>query len=136
MFSGWFDGVDTTQVVEWFDMGGTLQESDTAASKGLLRDVSEIHGLMDLAARAGVAPDDPAPDIAAAIDFVLEGLCAVRRISRSDGGGYEALPRSERPERLHRERGLDPSDLSEKTRRRDDGSRRASRKKPKKQYYN
>ena len=136
VFSGWFDGVDTTQVVEWFEMGGTLQESDTAASKGLLRDVSEIHGLMDLAERAGVAPDDPAPDIAAAVDFVLEGLCAVRRISRSNGGGYEALPRSERPERLHRERGLDPSDSSEKTRRRDDGSRRASRKKPKKQYYN
>ena len=73
--------------------------------------------------------------------FALDDLRSVHPgalvvFSRSDGGGYEALPRSERPERLHRERGLDPSDISEKTRRRDDGSRRASRKKPKKQYYN
>ena len=136
VFSGWFDGVDTTQVVEWFDLGGTLQESDTRASEGLLKDVAEIHGLMDLAARAGVTPADPAPDVAAAIDFVLEGLCAVGRISRSDGGGYESIPRAERPERLHPERGFDPSDLPARTQRRDDGGRRGGRKKSKKHYYN
>ena len=139
VFGGWFDGVDTTQVVEWFDMGGTLQESDTTASTAMLKDVSQIHGLMELASHAGVAPGDPEPDVAAAVDFILEGLCALRRISRSEGGGYEALPRSERPERMHREPALDRPESSfdtpEKSRRGGSGGRRSGRNK-KKQYYN
>ena len=140
VFAGWFDGVDTSQVVEWFDMGGTLQESDATASKALLKDVSQIHGLTDLTARAGVTPDDSASDIAAAVDFVLEGLCAVRRISRSDGGGYQGTPRAERSERTGREPAYGKPesslDVSETSRRRGDSGRRAGRNKKKKQYYN
>ena len=37
VFGGWFDGVDTHQVVEWFEMGGTLQESDTTSSEAFGR---------------------------------------------------------------------------------------------------
>ena len=91
VFGGWFDGVDTHQVVEWFEMGGALQESDTTSSEAFLADVAEIHGLLELAAHVGIASGDPPPQIAAAVDFVLEGLCAQRKISRSDGGGYEAV---------------------------------------------
>ena len=93
VFGGWFDGVATHQVVEWFEMGGTLQESDTTSSEAFLADVAEIHGLRELAAHAGAAAGDPPPRIASAVDFVLEGLCAQRKISRSDGGGYEAVPK-------------------------------------------
>ena len=138
VFAGWFDGVDTSQVVEWFEMGGTLQETDVTASKALLKDVAQIHGLMELATHAGATPEDPEPDVAAAVDFVLEGLCALRRISRGEGGSYEALPRSERPERMRREPVLEGPessfDTSEKSRRGGNGGRRAGRKK--KQYYN
>ena len=98
VFRGWFDGVDTSQVVEWFEMGGTLQESDTTSSEALLADVAGIHGLAELAAHAGAAAGDPPPRIAAAVDFVLEGLCAHRKISRGDGGGYEAVEKP-RPRR-------------------------------------
>lgn len=90
VFGGWFDGIDTHQVVEWFEMGGTLQESDTTSSEALLADVSQIHGLLELAAHADAGADAP-PQVAAAVDFVLEGLCAQRKISRSEGGGYEAV---------------------------------------------
>ena len=97
VFGGWFDGVDTHQVVEWFEMGGALQESDTTSSEAFLADVAEIHGLLELAAHAGIASGDPPPQIAAAVDFVLEGLCAQRKISRSDGGGYEAVEKPRPP---------------------------------------
>ena len=93
VFGGWFDGVATHQVVEWFEMGGTLQESDTTSSEAFLADVAQIHGLPELAAHAGAAAGDPPPRIASAVDFVLEGLCAQRKISRSDGGGYAAVPK-------------------------------------------
>ncbi|MYN68117.1 MAG: magnesium chelatase [Acidobacteria bacterium] len=97
VFGGWFDGVDTHQVVEWFEMGGTLQESDTTSSASFLADVAEIHGLLELAAHAGIAAGDPPAQIAAGVDFVLEGLCAQRKISRSDGGGYEAVEKPRTP---------------------------------------
>ena len=107
VFSGWFDGVDTHQVVEWFELGGTLQQSDTTSSAALIRDVSAIHGVLDLAAHAGGAPGDPPPQVAAAVDFVLEGLCAQRKISRSDGGGYEAVEKP-RPAKQPSELVFDP----------------------------
>ncbi len=91
VFGGWFDGVATDQVVEWFEMGGALQESDTTSSEAFLADAAEIHGLLELAAHAGAAAGDPPPRVASAVDFVLEGLCAQRRISRGEGGGYEAV---------------------------------------------
>ena len=97
VFGGWFDGVDTHQVVEWFEMGGTLQESDTTSSASFLADVAEIHGLLELAAHAGIAAGDAPAQIAAGVDFVLEGLCAQRKISRSDGGGYEAVEKPRTP---------------------------------------
>ena len=55
-----------------------------------------------LAERAGVAPGAPAPAVASAIDFVLEGLCAQKKISRSDERGYAAAE-SAAPRRQRRE---------------------------------
>ena len=90
VFGGWFDGVDTRPVVEWFDLGGSLQASDTVSSGGLLAAVAEIQGLRELAAHAGAKADAEPPVVAAAVDFVLEGLCAQRKISRTEDWSYHA----------------------------------------------
>ena len=90
VFGGRFDGVDTRTVVEWFDLGGTLQASDTVSSDALLAAVAEIQGLRELAAHAGAGADADGPLLAAAVDFVLEGLCAQRKISRSEDWSYQA----------------------------------------------
>ena len=99
VFGGWFDGVDANPVVEWFEMGGTLQADDMSSSATLLEEVAEIQGLFELLAHVGAKPDDAAPTMAAAVDFVLEGLCALRKISRSDTGGYQAAKKPTRPAR-------------------------------------
>ena len=55
-----------------------------------------MQGLRELAERANLAPGAPAPLVASAIDFVLEGLYAQKKISRSEERGYssaEAAPR-------------------------------------------
>ena len=89
VFTGWFDNVDTHLVVEWFEMGGTLQVSDTTAAADLIEQVEQIQGLKELAAHVGI-PSDAAPMMAAAIDFVLEGLYADKKISRTDEWQYRA----------------------------------------------
>ena len=40
--------------------------------------------------KAGLPGGAPAPLVAAAVDFVLEGLCAQKKISRSEERGYAA----------------------------------------------
>jgi magnesium chelatase subunit I len=47
-----------------------------------------VQGLRELAERAGAAPGAAAPEVASALDFVLEGLCAQKKISRSEERGY------------------------------------------------
>jgi len=100
VFTGIFDGVDTRTVVEWFDLGGTLQLSDTTSADDVVAQTRGVQGLRELAERSGLAKGAPAPQVAAAIDFVLEGLCAQKKISRSDERGYAAAEAaSRRPSR-------------------------------------
>ncbi len=100
-FDGWFDGIDTTTVVEWFEIGGSLTAGDATPAAELLEQVAEIQGFDELLARAGSSPDDPPPARAAAVDFVLEGLHAQKKITRTDDRQYQAaegVRSSARPE--------------------------------------
>src|SRR5262249_41412496 len=90
VFSGMFEGADTRPVVEWFDLGGTLPLSDTASAEELISRTRGVQRLRELAEIAGVPPGAPAPALASAIDFVLEGLYAQKKISRTDERGYAA----------------------------------------------
>src|SRR5262249_48579355 len=90
VFSGMFEGADTRTVVEWFDLGGSLPLSDTTSADDVVSQSRGVQGLRELANHAGVKANAPARLVASAIDFVLEGLCAQKKISRSDDRGYAA----------------------------------------------
>jgi magnesium chelatase subunit I len=90
VFTGMFEGVDTRTVVEWFDLGGSLQLADNTPADALIAATRPVQGLRELAGRSGVAAGAEAPLVAAALDFVLEGLHAQKKISRSDERGYAA----------------------------------------------
>ena len=83
--------LNTKPIVTWFENGGTIDLSDTMSSDALLDAVGGIDrfdealGLVD-----GTGFD--APLRAAAADFILEGLCALRKISRTEGGQLFASP--------------------------------------------
>src|SRR6186997_584613 len=46
--------LETRQVIEWFDLGGTLQLSDTMSTKEVLSHAREVQGLVELAQSAGI----------------------------------------------------------------------------------
>jgi magnesium chelatase subunit I len=96
VFTGVFDGTDTRTVVEWFDLGGTLQLSDTTSADDVVMQTRCVQGIRELSDKAGLAKGAPAPVVASAVDFVLEGLCAQKKISRSDERGYAAAEASPR----------------------------------------
>jgi magnesium chelatase subunit I len=90
VFAEHFADADTQRVIEWFDMGGSLQIADTSSAAQLLEQATGVQGLVELAEHVGVTPDAPVAQLASAVDFVLEGLYAQKKISRSEQRGYQA----------------------------------------------
>jgi magnesium chelatase subunit I len=107
VFTGVFDGIDTRTVVEWFDLGGTLQLGDGTSAEEVVAQTRRVQGLGELAEKAGPAAGAAAPTLASAIDFVLEGLCAQKKISRSDERGYASAEASPRRPTRREEQQLD-----------------------------
>jgi magnesium chelatase subunit I len=100
VFNGWFANADLRQVTEWFDLGGSLQVDDTLTSEELLSRTSGVQGLHDLARQAGLDRRASSAMLASAVDFVLEGLYALRKISRSDEGQFHAAETVKRAPRV------------------------------------
>jgi magnesium chelatase subunit I len=109
VFVGYFESADMRSVVEWFDGGGTLQIDERGTAAGLLKDAGAVPGLLDLIRHAGVDRRAPATASASAVGFILEGLYATKRISRSDDRGYHAaeVPAARRPPRAAAESGFE-----------------------------
>jgi magnesium chelatase subunit I len=77
-------------VIQWFEMGGELKVPDTSSSDELVRQLRKIQGLLEHVDRLGVGGKDGAALVAAAGEFILEGLWAQKRISRSEERGFFA----------------------------------------------
>ena len=77
-------------MVEWFDLGGSLPLSDCTSAQDVIAQTRGVQGIVELAERAGLRGGAAAPVVASAIDFVLEGLYAQKKISRSEERGYAA----------------------------------------------
>jgi magnesium chelatase subunit I len=97
VFDGYFPNADFRQVTDWFDMGGSLQIDDALASDELLTRTAGVQGLHEAARTIGARA--AGAELAAAIDFVLEGLYAQRKISRSQEGQFQAGEQPKRPPR-------------------------------------
>src|SRR6476620_4233683 len=85
---GYLSHLELRQVIEWFDLGGSLQLGDALSANDVIAHAKQVQGLIDLAHAAGVAKNAPVPLLASGIDFVLEGLYAMKKISRSEDRGY------------------------------------------------
>jgi magnesium chelatase subunit I len=107
VFTGVFDGIDTRTVVEWFDLGGTLPLSDVTSAEEVVAQTRGVQGLRELAEKLGLPSGAAGPTVASAIDFVLEGLCAQKKISRSDERGYAAADSAPRRPTRREEQQLD-----------------------------
>src|SRR6202158_3822939 len=90
IFTGRFEGTDTRPVIEWFDLGRSLPPRGPTSADAAVAQTRGVQGLFELAERTGLARGASAPSLASAIDFVLEGLYAQKKISRSDERGYAA----------------------------------------------
>ena len=97
VYSNYFDGVNVSQIVQWFELGGSLKLDETVDSAALVAQLAKIQGLMDKTAALGLKAGDPDAVRASAAEFILEGLYAHRRISRNEEVGFTAGERKREP---------------------------------------
>jgi magnesium chelatase subunit I len=90
VFTGWLADADARPVVEWFELGGTLQLDDNLSSARLVELTAQVQGLRPLAERVVGNGAHEEGSLAAALDFVLEGLYATKKISRTEERTYSA----------------------------------------------
>ena len=90
IYNQYFEGANMAQVIQWFDLGGSLKLDETADSATMVTQLSGIQGLMEKVKALGLTANEPDAVRASAAEFILEGLHAHRRIGRSEERGFSA----------------------------------------------
>jgi magnesium chelatase subunit I len=90
VFSNHLDGANLQPVVQWFELGGELKVPESAPAAEALVQLKRIQGLMENIERLGVNGRSGPAGMAAAAEFILEGLWSHKRISRNEERGFHA----------------------------------------------
>jgi magnesium chelatase subunit I len=87
-FEAYFEHIDCSNIVTWFNDGGTLRVSDTDGTQLCLSSFRQVKGLVGAALQSGLAEKSEPAIMVSACEIILEGLHAQKKISRSDERGY------------------------------------------------
>ena len=88
VYNKYYEGVNVSHIVQWFDLGGALKLDETQDSDQMLRQLGAIQGLLEKVRALGLGANEPDAVRVSAAEFILEGLYAHRRISRSEERGF------------------------------------------------
>jgi magnesium chelatase subunit I len=105
-FDSYLHGVNLSQVVQWFDLGGEIQLSDNARAQEVLEGLTQIQGLLEKLSKLNVNAKDAAALQVSAAEFILEGLHAHKKIGRNEERVFTA---GEKPVKKQ-ERVFEPDD--------------------------
>jgi magnesium chelatase subunit I len=111
VFSSYFDNVNLRQVVQWFELGGSLRLDEDLPSSTLIQQLGKIQDLLSFTSKLGLSENESDALRASAGEFILEGLYAHKRISRNEELAFIAGERSGREERGREEREQRKGDL-------------------------
>jgi len=90
VYDGYFADTNTQQIEQYFHLGGSLQVDDTDSSKTILENLKQIQGLVEKLGPLRIKGGEYPPQIVAAAEFLLEGLYAHKKLSRSEERGFTA----------------------------------------------
>jgi magnesium chelatase subunit I len=118
IFDKYFSGTNTQQIEQWFNLGGTVRIDDDQPSQAILEELKQIQGLFTQLSPISVKASD-APEVAVGgAEFLLEGMYAHKRLSRSEERGFSAQEKATRKqERLEQDRDYDEFQEQRRTRR-------------------
>ncbi|MCT9931621.1 sigma 54-interacting transcriptional regulator [Planotetraspora sp. A-T 1434] len=87
-FRGSLGGMDLTPLLDKFSEGVQVESGELVPATELLRRVGRVDGLSKMMSRLGMGEGDESPGhAAAALEFALEGLYLMRRLSKDELAG-------------------------------------------------
>jgi len=89
-FMRYFTNAAIAPVVEWFNLGGTIQASDTIKDDDYLVTLKSINGLFSVIKNNRALNTSHPSLVVSASEFFLEGLYAQKKIARSEHNVYAA----------------------------------------------
>jgi magnesium chelatase subunit I len=104
VYNGYFDGANLRQVVQWFELGGTLRLDEDMPAHRMVEHLNRIQDLFQFTRKLGLSENESDEMRASAGEFILEGLYAHKRISRNEELEFIAGDRISREERMREER--------------------------------
>jgi magnesium chelatase subunit I len=99
IFEGYFVGIDFGPTVEWFEQGYNLRLADTASAEECIGLLDTVPELISTAQIPFEWKRSDTPQVVSACEFVLEGLYAQNKISRTEEGGYAAMTKAKKDRR-------------------------------------
>jgi magnesium chelatase subunit I len=113
VFTSYFDAVNLRQVVQWFELGGSLKLDEDLSASDMLSELGKIQDLLHFTGKLGLGENESDALRASAGEFILEGLYAHKRISRNEELEFVVAERGNREERTRdegdvRRGGFDP----------------------------
>ena len=96
IFDKYFADANTQQIEQWFNLGGTVQLNDAQPSSGSLAELHQIQGLFEKLSPLKINGKS-SPEVAvSAAEFLLEGMTAHKRISRTEERSFTATEKKQR----------------------------------------
>ncbi len=96
VFQRYSEGEDYQRIIDWFELGGSLQIPSDSSTKECLEQFRGIQGLLEKS-DALLGDGNHIPEQrAAAAEFILEGLYAQKKINRNEERVYRALEKKQR----------------------------------------
>jgi magnesium chelatase subunit I len=96
VFDQYFAGTNTQQIEQWFNLGGTVQLNDAQPSAGSLAELQQIQGLFEKLTPLNINGKSKPEVSVSAAEFLLEGMYAHKRISRSEERSFSAAEKKQR----------------------------------------
>jgi magnesium chelatase subunit I len=97
VFDKYFAEMNTQQIEQWFNLGGTTKIEDAKSAKETLNELHQIQGLFEKLSPLGVEPNNEPEAQVAAAEFLLEGMVSHRRLSRSEERTFSAQRKQQSP---------------------------------------
>jgi magnesium chelatase subunit I len=94
-FESYFEHIDCSEITAWFNDGGALRVADTDGTQLCMSSFRRVNGLLEAAVQSGLSSDNQAVTVAVC-ELILEGLYALKKISRSEERGYAAAKQESR----------------------------------------
>ena len=95
-FEAYFEHIDCSEIIGWFNDGGSIRISDRDSTELCLRNFRNITGLIGAAEHSGLAQRVESQVLISVCELILEGLHAHKKISRSEERGYAAAKHEQR----------------------------------------